>query len=209
MLPDEVPVEEPEANPEPDVEDEGLSYTPVISKPVYSVSFILTQVIPFLIVLVLFTHVLQFYYVPSGSMLPTLNIGEVVLCTAVHSPSDVHHGDIVVFSPFTAENNYLGQSEDNREELYVKRLIGLPGDTVSIQNHTLYVNGEPVDEPYLSPDLVMEDYGEITVPDGCYFMMGDNRNNSADCRYIGSIPFENLKARCFFHMNSIAGFLRH
>ncbi len=193
----------------PEDEDPYAGYTHVIPHSVYFAAFAMTNIIPFLIVLLIFTKVVQFYYVPSGSMLPTLSIGEVVLCTQIDAPGDVKRGDIVVFSPYTPENNYLDLPESERKELYVKRLIGLPGDRVAIQEHILYVNGQPQTEPYLPPDLEMVDFGEITVPEGCYFMMGDNRNNSADSRFIGSIPFENLKAHCFFHLKSIPGILHH
>ncbi len=190
--------QEPEAAPE-------QSGGKPISSFAFNAAGILATVAAALVVFFCFQTFLRFYYVPSGSMLPTLNIGEVVICTRVNRPEDVDRFDIVVFSPYTEANGYLGRPEGQRKDVYVKRLIGLPGDTVSITDHVLYVNGEPQTEEYLPDTLVMDDFEEITVPEGCYFFLGDNRNRSSDCRYIGSIPFENLVGRCFFHVNSLYG----
>lgn len=141
--------------------------------------------------------------VPSASMHPTLEVGETVFCLTIHSSKDISRGDIVVFSPYTSQNNYLNVAKENRTDVYVKRVIGLPGERISISGNVLYIDGEPFDEPYLTPGTPLLDYEEILVPAGCYFMMGDNRMNSFDSRDYGCIPFENMQSKELFHFDSL------
>ena len=86
---------------------------------------------------------------------------------------DPERGDIVIF-----------RYPDNEKVYYVKRVIGLPGETVEVKDGKVYINGSdtPLDEPYL-PEPMEGSYGPYEVPEGCYFMMGDNRNNSLDARF--------------------------
>lgn len=146
--------------------------------------------------------------VPSASMYPNLEVGETVFCITIHRSEDISRGDIVVFSPYTQQNNYLNVPETERSDVYVKRVIGLPGDSVSISSNTLYINGQPYDEPYLVPGTVLLDFKEIEVPENCFFMMGDNRMNSFDSREYGCIPFENLQSKELFHFDSLPLILR-
>ncbi len=109
--------------------------------------------------------------IPSPSMEPTLQIGQRVIVSKVsylfHEPE---RGDIVTFHP-------PNQPEDAIP--YIKRIIGLPGDTVEIKDHAVYVNGQRLDEPYIK-EPPSYTYPEITIPEGQYFVLGDNRNVSAD-----------------------------
>ena len=109
--------------------------------------------------------------VPTGSMKNTINIKDRVIGWRLISK--VERGDIVIFPA-------LKYAEE--DALYVKRVIGLPGETVEIKDGKVYINGELLKEDYLPEEMVYSK-GEYHVPEGCYFVMGDNRNNSRDARY--------------------------
>jgi signal peptidase I len=115
---------------------------------------------------------------------------------AVLPMRDIRRGDIVVF-----------KYPDEPERDFIKRVIGLPGETLELRNKKVYVNGQPLDEPYvhfLEPAHhaqevtsfdVRERYGPVTVPAGQYFVMGDNRDNSQDSRYWGFLPRGYIKGK--------------
>jgi len=123
--------------------------------------------------------VLQPFYIPSGSMEPTLMINDRIIVSKIsyrlHQPE---RGDIVVFKyPLDTKRDF------------VKRLIAKSGETVEVRDSKLYINNELVPEKYLPEGLVIKgDYGPEQVPEGSYFMMGDNRNNSDDSRIWGFLP---------------------
>jgi signal peptidase I len=79
----------------------------------------------------------------------------------------------------------------------IKRVMALPGETIEIHDNTVFINETAVDEPYLSPGVIMQDFGPQTIPDGMVFVMGDNRNSSHDSRKFGSIPQETIVGRAF------------
>ncbi|MGN0507001.1 MAG: signal peptidase I [Lachnospiraceae bacterium] len=109
--------------------------------------------------------------VPTGSMENTIKTGDCVLgFQLAYTFSEPKRGDIIIF-PWP----------DNPEVTYVKRIIGLPGETVEIKDGAVYINGNVLHEDYLKEEMRGE-YGPYEVPEGCYFMMGDNRNPSADSR---------------------------
>jgi len=178
------------------------------------------------------TFVIQAFKIPTGSMENTLLIGDHLLVNkfafAYHSPAlahllpyrDVHRADIVVFK-------FPGSSEEQSEpgEHFVKRVIGLPGDRIRIFHRQVYVNGQPLSEPYVFhayPDMLRpgDDFpppdagylsgatslwsaempndvkdGEIVVPAGKYFVMGDNREMSWDSRFWGFVPRDLMAGR--------------
>ncbi len=149
-------------------------------------------VITAIIALFATTFVVQAFKIPTGSMESNLLIGDHLLVNKFvygnhHSPwaalmpyKDLKRGDVVVF-----------KYPHNPEVAYVKRLIGLPGEKVEIVGRTVYVDEQPLEEKYtqfIDPGSIYERYGPYEVPEGQYFVMGDNRDNSQDSRYWGFVP---------------------
>ncbi len=147
------------------------------------------------------TYVAQMFYIPSGSMLPTLQVGDrIVVDKLSYRLHSVHRGDIVVFRRPPLEHADYSD--------LVKRVIGLPGDTVSSVDGRVYIDGKPLAEPWLpTPEPVTSPSPEAqgfslnhpyTVPAGEYFVMGDNRTNSEDSRYFGPIPADLIVGKMAF-----------
>jgi signal peptidase I len=144
------------------------------------------------------------FRIPSESMVPTLEIGQRVLVDRITKNfSDYDRGDILVFKPPTgAESNSCGvqhaetsacptATEDRSDTNFIKRVVAVGGDRVKVLGGAVYVNGRRQKEPYARLDDscgICNLPDEITVPDGYYFMMGDNRGASADSREWGPIP---------------------
>jgi len=122
--------------------------------------------------------------VEGYSMAPTLQGGEFILVNrlAYRFGGKPRRGDIVVFRP---DNNGLGD--------YIKRVIGLPGDEVLIQNGTVFINNHPLDEPYIQEKPKYSGYWK--VPEGHIFVLGDNRNHSTDSHLLGPVPMERVIGR--------------
>src|SRR5688572_12608704 len=161
------------------------------------------------VVLALFvrTFVFQAFKIPTGSMKPNLLVGDHLLVNKfIFAPTasgferallpmrPIARGDIVVF-----------KYPEEPERDFIKRVIGLPGDTIELRNKKVHVNGQPLDEPYahfmFPPSAeprawdLRETYGPVTVPAGQLFMMGDNRDNSQDSRFWGFLPRSFVKGR--------------
>jgi signal peptidase I len=117
-------------------------------------------------------YVFEPMIVPTGSMIHTIEIGDRILVNKyVYRFREPQRGDIVVF-----------KFPDDPRQTFVKRLIGVGGDVIEIRNGTLYRNNVPVNEPYLKEPM-LGNFGPYRVPEGHFFMMGDNRNNSKDSRF--------------------------
>src|SRR5687768_13340035 len=163
------------------------------------------------VILALFvrTWVVQAFKIPTGSMENNLLIGDHLLVNkfvfgpeptaferAILPMRDIRRGDIAVF-----------KYPDEPERDFIKRVIGLPGETVELRNKKVYINGQPLEESYvhfLEPAHnaqevtsfdVRERYGPVQVPSDQYFVMGDNRDNSQDSRYWGFLPRGYIKGR--------------
>jgi signal peptidase I len=123
-------------------------------------------------VLVINNFVIVNASVPSGSMENTIMTGDRIIANRLYyKVENPQRGDIVVF-----------KFPDDESKLYVKRIIGLPGETVLVKNGSVYINDKKLDEPYLNV-ITEGNFGPFYVPEGKYFMLGDNRNNSLDLRY--------------------------
>lgn len=124
--------------------------------------------------------------VESVSMKDTLNPGDFVLVNRLaYNWEEVGRGDVVVFDPPFAS-----------PEPYVKRVIGLPGEVVTIEDGKVYVNDTWIQEPYLDVDFHTN--GTWEIPENEIFVMGDNRNNSSDSRSWGTVPVENILGKALF-----------
>lgn len=136
------------------------------------------------------TYVVEARKIPSGSMLPTIQLEDRVIVDKFFFKHFDHisPGDIIVFHPPPSAHS----TED-----FIKRVVGLPGDKIEIRNHITYVNGNPLYEPYVL-DKSKDDFGPVVVPKDSLFVMGDNRNNSADSRVWGFLPIENVTGRTLF-----------
>ena len=140
------------------------------------------------------TYVIQSFYIPSPSMVPTLQVGDRIMVNKLsYDFHGVHRGDIVVFKRPPLEMQDFPD--------LVKRVIGLPGETISTKDGHVYIDGKLLAEPWLPPgpssytgalpDDQYEQYnmpGPVKIPAGEYFVMGDNRTDSEDSRYFGPIP---------------------
>lgn len=132
------------------------------------------------------TFVAEARYIPSGSMLPTLQIDDRLIIDKIsYNFSNPVRGDIVVFSPTDA------LKQQNFKDAFIKRLIGLPGDKVEVKGEKLYVNDQLIQENYID-EKPNYDYGPVTVPPNQYLVLGDNRNNSYDSHYWGFVPRDRI-----------------
>jgi signal peptidase I len=171
--------------------------------------------IAFVLALLIKSFLVQAFYIPSESMVPTLKVGDRVLVNKLtyrfHPPG---RGDIIVFEDPNAPpvergaisgfvhwvTDGLGLTTSPDKD-FIKRVIGLPGDTVEIRRGVVYINGSKMGpEPYLSPiaDVSCCPGQRWTVPQGTLFVMGDNRTNSSDSRTsLGFIPIDKVVGRAF------------
>ena len=131
----------------------------------------------------------QFLYSPirvSGeSMVPTLNVDDRLFAHRVYNPENLDRGDLVIF--------YF----EPKDELYIKRLIGLPNDEITIRDGIITINGEELVEDYVINQLTFN--GDYKVPEGSYFFLGDNRANSGDSRFwdYPYIEAKDIKGKAF------------
>ena len=132
--------------------------------------------------------IIEAYRIPSESMVPTLEVKDRILANKfIYRFTEPERGDIVVFDSVESDDDTL-----------IKRVVGLEGDEIRVQGGLLFVNGEPQEEPYLNEEETFRGYyGPSIVPEGHVFVMGDNRDNSADSRVFGPLPSDNVKGEAF------------
>ena len=151
------------------------------------------------VVFVLRSFLVEPFQIPSSSMVPTLQVGDYILVnkytygirlpvlrTKVMSLNEPRRGDVMVFFPPHMNDTY-----------FIKRVVGLPGDTVTYRGKVLYVNGERVErQPIVDRMRPGRDFSVVVQP-GHYFMMGDNRDNSSDSRIWGQVPEQDIVGKAF------------
>jgi len=152
--------------------------------------------------MIVMTFIVQAFKIPSGSMIPTLSIGDHIFVLKFIYSVKIPFSDTILFHTWAPKRGDVVVFKYPRDEQtdFIKRLIGEPGDTIEIRNKQLYLNGEPVKEPYIIHtdfNLIPErdNFGPITVPEGKYFMMGDNRDQSLDSRFWGFVSENKIKGR--------------
>lgn len=144
------------------------------------------------------TFVAEARYIPSKSMVPTLQVDDRLIVDKVsYHFKDPQRGDIIVFMPPDEASVVCTgpqASQQHTKDAYIKRIIGLPGDSVEVKQGQVFINGKPLKEGYVAevPDY---QYGPRTVPQGSYLVLGDNRNNSCDSHYWGFVPRDNIIGR--------------
>lgn len=148
------------------------------------------------IALVIEAFLIQAFWIPSPSMVPTLDVGDRVLVNKLsYRFGDVHRGDVIVFE----RPEGVGGDESIKD--LIKRVVAVGGDTIEARNGLVYVNGERVDESdYLEPGTPTDDLEETKVPEGHVFVMGDNRTNSQDSREFGPVPEDTIIGRAFIRV---------
>jgi signal peptidase I len=155
--------------------------------------WIITAVIIFAVMSLLNIFVFNISTVIGQSMQPTLYEGEKLVINKISLLfGNPGRGDVIVLhDPSTGPD---------RKEYLVKRVIGIPGDTVEVRDHKLYVNGESAEEAYIDTEIQDSDFSGLTVPEGTYFVMGDNRHAGAskDSRYFGTIAQKSIVGKVAF-----------
>ncbi|XHX79010.1 MAG: signal peptidase I [Stenomitos frigidus ULC029] len=146
------------------------------------------------------TFVAEARYIPSGSMLPTLQINDRLIVDKLgYHFKDPQRGDVVVFSPTDT------LEKQNFHDAFIKRVVGLPGDKVEVKGGRVFINDQPLRENYIAEDAQYQ-YGPVTVPQDAYLVLGDNRNNSYDSHYWGFVPRDRIIGRAivrFWPMNRL------
>ena len=154
------------------------------------ISFLITIGATFAAIFILFTFVIINANVPSGSMKDTINEGDRIIgFRLAYAFSEPQRGDIIIFTP------------PDEDKLYIKRVIGVPGDEIRISYGDVYVNGEKLEEDYIKePMAVNREELVYNVPEDSYFVLGDNRNNSLDSRYWSTpyITKDKIHAKAVF-----------
>lgn len=177
---------------------------PVISRRAYNLINCITQVLAFICAFLMFVYNFGLASVPSSSMYPTLHIGSMLMYHSA-TADDLDYDDIVVFFPEAELDRPIANGLESayhscieKEVIFVKRVIGLPGDVLEMEDGHVYRNGEKLDPDYVAEPM-KTDGKTYVVPEGHIFCIGDNRNNSYDCRFIGAIPVNNFFGKVIFY----------
>jgi signal peptidase I len=176
------------------------------------------------------TFILQAFKIPSGSMEPTLLIGDHILVSkfayGLHIPNEIPFvnvklfSDIVLFSETPERGDIIVfkyPKDESRD--FIKRVIGLPGDKLQVKHQKVFINDKPYDDlrayhretPGPDPLVPRDDFGPVRVPEGHLFVMGDNRENSQDSRYWGFLDLKKVKGKAlmiYWSWNALDSWVR-
>jgi signal peptidase I len=176
MTPVQDPVSEPNNNPQQNTENPWIEAIKTVG---------LSVILAFGIR----AFVAEARYIPSGSMEPTLQINDRLIVDKLsYNFAIPQRGDIVVFNPTET------LEKQNFHDAFIKRVIGLPGEKVEVKGGRVFINDKALREQYIADEPNYQ-YGPVTVPDGQYLVLGDNRNNSYDSHYWGYVPREKIIGR--------------
>ena len=172
-----------------------------------AIEWVLVLMGALLVALVVKTWLFQAFYIPSGSMEPTLHVSDRVLVNKVsYDIGDVERGDIVVFE--RPDSWGSGDIDD-----LIKRVIGLPGETVAVRQGEVYIDGERLEEPWIEDDVVTPAFFEESgcvpscrIGDDEVFVLGDNRGNSDASNHFGPLPFDTIVGRAFIRVWPLGDF---
>lgn len=167
-----------------------------------------TLVIAIILALVIRTFVVQAFKIPSGSMIPTLLIGDHILVNKFIYGVKFPFTDIVVIPITVPERGDVIVFRFPKDESkdFIKRVVGIPGDKVEVRDKVLYVNGIEQNELFTNHDADVvssqimagrDNFGPVNVPENSYFVMGDNRDHSLDSRFWGFVDFSKIKGEAF------------
>ncbi|NND83978.1 MAG: signal peptidase I [Acidimicrobiia bacterium] len=177
----------------------------------------LLVIVALVVAVLIKTFLVQAFWIPSGSMVPTLEIDDRVLVNKLeYRVQEPGRGDIVVFdSPYLEESDEpesfralvartlaeaLGIRSGGVPDDFIKRVVALPGETIEVVDNQVVIDGVSINEPYLPTGVQMPDFGPVTIAPNELFVMGDNRNSSSDSRVFGPIAQGEVVGRAFVLM---------
>lgn len=156
-------------------------------------------VVALILTLIIRTFVIQAFKIPSGSMIPTLQIGDKLFVNKyIYRFEAPKRGDIIVFK-YPGDPNNPDEPKSERKKDFIKRLVGFEGESIEIRDGKIYVNNKALEDPasfgkfyYYNQGVYGEPYTKVLVPKDSYFVLGDNSANSRDSRFWGFVPKKNL-----------------
>ena len=162
--------------------------------------WIVLVVVSLAVALVVRAFLIQAFYIPSESMVPTLHKDDRVLVNKLsYRLHDVNRGDVIVFRAPP------GASTTEVKDL-IKRVVGLPGETIEGRAGAIYIDGKPLDEPYLPPDVRSRDFPAEKVPSDSFWVLGDNRQDSKDSTFFKAIDGDTIIGRAFVRIWPLGDF---